>query len=353
MAETPFDVPIDDGDSVTLVARDGEYVAIRSFTSVERGDTIHAVASSNIELHSVPLELPVVSGARVWDVNTPYSGVYADAQFGDHTIDVPVSVTTTPIIAVASANEQVVAMYGARAAEIRDSGLAVTESLAWQPTVVELTGLHDASDPNIYGAIMIGPDALPIYGYDNGVVPVPTGFGDRIEIGASTSSLSLDQPDEFVWTSVLSKTTPGSTVSLAFGVPALPTLSNVQLTPTKVSWTATGSTTYDLTQVEVYAIMINGAYQWTIAAPNDVTEVQLPSLPADLAPPLVITTYVSVQDLSDYDGYHDAIGYAAPRADTETRQYRALSIPQSAMVAPLKLARHPAPPNAIVAGLVY
>jgi len=338
IAGASLELPIEDGDTVTVVVHDGVWLAMRSYTGVDRGDTLTAVTWSSAELHSVPLVLPDEPRADGWEVNTPYGWLEPDSNY---MIDVPVGATTTPIIAVGSSGVDVVGVYGSRAAPITSSGVAISENIAWKPTTVAISGVTEDDTAFAYGALAIGEDYLSIPSYDN-VVPVPTTLADTIEVGALAYVIATRT---LLRSSAISRAAPADNLAFDLSVPALPVVTDVQITSSTARWTATGGGDFDVVDV----LLSGETYDWHIAASGGTTEIRMPTMPTDLAPPGAMTSRVRVEDLSDYDGYHAFIGYTGPRDDVERRLFRSVRADQTSMLAATS-PRRALPPNAIVAG---
>lgn len=321
------DLPIDDGDSVTIamtVHAEGATLLsdLATYTSVARGDTIHVVAVPNVKLEPVPLQLPAVPGITAWSVSTPLSQAWLSGSDSNFTIDVPSEATSTPILAVALSGTDSLGEYGAPSASIGTGGIAVTDVVATSPTTVTITGNSGTKSPTVGGAVYLGNDYVDsVSVYTGGdVLPMPIDFGPLTEVAASSDSSAGSVSVGQVFSGA-----PPAAVSLDVSGATLPVVSNGQLTASSASWKESSGGGNDITYVslEHYDNSSGSIYWWNVAVPPGTTQIALPALPADLASPAPYeSSWVMSVDEASVDGYHEFIGSADAPVAGARWQYR-------------------------------
>lgn len=322
---TSADVAVTSGDTVTVAFHDAGQLRLASVTQIEPGDTIHEIAAPmgpGDQRTTVDVHVPTVAGATQWSIASPRSISYGDAG-GTFSIDVPDGTTSLPVLAVATSANDVLGMYGDRAAMITPGSppsIDLHTSVAWGPASVHLTG--GSASAYLASEVLIGDDSLLVLPPKGATsVPVPSAFGDGTAIAAG---------DDVAKGSVVSVGTvlsgpPSGAVELDLGAPALPTFTNGVVAADHLSWDVAGGGDYDL--ITAYLQVTSTTYAWSLDAPPGTASITLPKLPADLAAPKAFDSVgLIVDERSDVDGYAAAIHASYAPTVGSRWQYRGTTI---------------------------
>ncbi|HTJ44421.1 MAG TPA: hypothetical protein VL463_20095 [Kofleriaceae bacterium] len=323
---TTAKVAVESGDTVTVAFHDGTGLRLASSSGIEPGDSIHWIAApmSTANRVEVAVHVPTVAGATQWIASTP--GSLSIGSGSGLSVDVDPGTTSIPVLAVASANDDTLGMYGDRAAPIANSAVELNKSVAWQPTTI--SAAHATGEVSKQLDLWIGDDDVLVPALGTGTtIAIPTDFADRVGVVVGTSTKS-----SFTGVGSVTAGHPGAQVAVDLALPDLPTFSQGAVAADHVSWNLDGGGDYDVISVNMSASA--ASYEWTIDAPPGSASVVLPKLPADLASAKPYdSVWLDAFERSDLAGYSALIdAHTAPAAGSHW-EYRAAAIVTATSVA--------------------
>ncbi|HTR53570.1 MAG TPA: hypothetical protein VMJ10_22910 [Kofleriaceae bacterium] len=300
-------VDIDDGDEVTIVLVGGGLTQVFSNVGIERGDVIEVSAEpvGTLVATTVAVDMPSVPGATMWEVGTSYD-TNAGAVASSVTTNVPPGTTAMPIIATAYDDTGALAMFAETSAPITGGqapAVTLHDQIGFRSITVDTTGLPTGAtqaDVSPYGVVFLGDAALELTQLGTDSI-VPIGFGDYISIAATAFGTA-----ETVTAGQVGAGMPTDTVSIDLSAPDLPQISALALSPSQASWTLAGGASYDYISVDLWASS-NTSYTYTVMAPAGTSALPFMQLPAELAPPPFDSFSVAATEISNVEGYADAL----------------------------------------------
>lgn len=332
---TRADVAVTSGDTITVAFHDAGQLRLASVTQIEPGDTMNEIAApigASDQRTSVDVHVPTVAGATQWSIATPQAIAFGDAG-GTFSLDVPAGSTSVPILAIATSANDVLGMYGDRAAPITPGSppsppsIDLHTTVAWGPASVHVTG--GSASAFLASEALLGEDTLLLIPPKGATtVPVPMAFGDGTAITASDDAAK----GIVVSVGAIVAAPPSTAVELDLGTPALPTFTNGVVAADHLSWDTAGGGDYDL--LTAYLRVSSTQYAWSLDAPPGTASITLPKLPADLASPAAFDSVGLVAyERSDVDGFAAAIHASFAPTVGSRWQYRGTTIQAPASVA--------------------
>jgi hypothetical protein len=294
------DVAVTAGDTVSLVHRDGAYVEVDSLLDVDAGDTLHFMAGplAPPQGASVEVTLPVVPGATGWWVGVPDQAAI-ESTTSPVPITVPAGAAESPILAEASGPNGTLDVYGSAAAPIVGGGIHLTTQLPFQETTI--TPTHPTmANTGSFASTFVGYHVIDIV--PTTTYAVPTGFGDKVELGAFEGT-GVYRLAAATFDPVHVPTTYSPDLALH----DLPTVAPISIRGATVTWRDDAGTGYDVVDGALGFSNL-ATFTWSFAARPGSGAATMPALPADLGAPATFDSgYVVAYERSTIDGYEAMI----------------------------------------------